>query len=116
MCHMYPDPDKIIADIQEAIAKEVIDAVMEKHYQKPVPQPLRATHMGLVFHVTHPVDLRSESLAGQRIIKELNSLGFIGVEFYDSRHVDGGTIVEYTLATLEKFEEYQRNLETDAHV
>jgi len=106
MCHMYQDADKHVVEIQESIAKAVIDAVMEKHYEKPIPGPARVTHNGLVFIIHHPVDIRSESLAGKKIIQELRSLGFIAIEFYDAPSRDLGTAIEYALPTVERYEEY----------
>ncbi|MNM41544.1 hypothetical protein D3C81_523600 [compost metagenome] len=117
MCHMYPDADKHVVEIQEAIADEVIAKVMEKHYEKPVPRPDRVTHNGLVFIVHYPVDIRSGSLAGEKIIRELRSLGFVGIEFFDGPSRDAGlTAIECTLSTVAFYEEYWAQVDKDEEV
>jgi hypothetical protein len=110
---MYPDADKHVVEIQEAIADAVVKAVMDLHYEKPVPQPTRVTRHGLVFVVHHPVDIRGESLAGKKIARELRSLGFIGIEFYDAPIAELGTAIEYTLPTVAYYEEYWALVDKD---
>lgn len=114
MCHMYPDPDKFIKDMQEHIAKEVIDTVMAEHnYATKPPRPLRVTNQGLIFFVNHPVDIRADTIAGEIIQRELMSLGFIGISFYGSELAHVGTVIEFCLTTLERFEKYQAELAAD---
>lgn len=113
MCHMYPDADKLVVEIQEAIAQAVVTVVMEKHYEKPVPQPERVTQNGLVFIVYYPVDIRSYSLAGEKIIRELRSLGFIDIWFCDAPSRDLGTAIEYTLPPVALYEEYWAQVDKD---
>lgn len=108
MCHMYADPDLLVKATQEAIAKEVVDRVMEKHSYLEMVTPTRVTHMGLVFNVCHPVDIRSDSTAGEIIRRELEALGFIGVAFYDTGTPDLATSIEYTLASHAKADEYRQ--------
>jgi hypothetical protein len=110
---MYPDADKHVVEEQQAITAAVVQAVMDKHYEKPVPIPDRVTHEGLVFIVYHAVDIRSYSLAGIGIIRELRSLGFSNIEFLDTKRSEMATAIEYTLSTVADYEKYWAQVDGD---
>lgn len=108
MCHLYPDPDAFIQQVQENIACSVVRMIVRIHQQnKEPPVPKWVTSLGLVFSVNYSVHIDAASIAGKKIIQELDALGFVCVSFYDSEETKNCTTIEYTLTSLANFEEYR---------
>jgi hypothetical protein len=104
MCHIHHDPDAIIQAYTEAVTKRVIDQIMALHGEDLMPAVIRLNRDGLVFQHLINEDIHSASKAGMSIIREMNSLGFVDIKFYDHCIAGQRTSMEYTLTTIENFE------------
>lgn len=110
MCHIHHDPDAIIVAYNEKVVENVLNSIMNTHKEDRTPAVIRLTNLGLVFQLLIVEDVHSDSLAGQRIIKEMHSLGFCNLEFFDHKEDGFRTCLEYTLTDLETFEEKSANV------
>jgi hypothetical protein len=105
MCHIHHDPDAIIQAYTDELVERVINEVMSVHREGRMPAVVRVTEIGLGFQQFIAEHIHHKSAAAKRIEQEMNSLGFVEV-YFANQEVDGhSTSMEYTLTTLDKFEE-----------